>query len=184
MYNLNAPLIHNNDMKIQIIKQLFKEVLGYNEKEIIQFINTNFTCVIAKNLSLEQLQLILQPFYDNDIGVFITNINDNVIAYREAGINLVKNTPKKHYYDSPVVSRDHLVNPYTQKEKERQQNIQQNRVEQATKMYQNQPKCPTCQSTNISKIGTFGRMASVGFWGLASNKINKSFKCKNCGYTW
>ena len=46
------------------------------------------------------------------------------------------------------------------------------------------PKCPTCQSTNISKIGTLNRMASVGLFGLASSKIGKTHKCNNCGTTW
>lgn len=46
------------------------------------------------------------------------------------------------------------------------------------------PKCPTCQSTNIQKINGLERGVSVAAWGLFSKKINKSFKCKNCGYTW
>lgn len=48
----------------------------------------------------------------------------------------------------------------------------------------NIPKCPTCSSTNIQKIGTGERMASVIGLGLFSKKINKSWKCKNCGHTW
>ena len=46
------------------------------------------------------------------------------------------------------------------------------------------PKCPTCGSTNIRKISTGERMVSVGILGLFSKKINKSFKCGSCGYTW
>lgn len=48
----------------------------------------------------------------------------------------------------------------------------------------NKPKCPTCQSTNVQKIGTGERVVSVAMLGIFSKKINKSFKCKNCGYTW
>lgn len=48
----------------------------------------------------------------------------------------------------------------------------------------NVPKCPTCNSTNIKKISTGERVTSVAMLGLFSKKINKSFKCKNCGYTW
>lgn len=48
----------------------------------------------------------------------------------------------------------------------------------------NTPKCPTCGSTNIEKIGGLERGVSVAMWGLFSKKINKSFKCKSCGYTW
>ena len=48
----------------------------------------------------------------------------------------------------------------------------------------NTPKCPTCGSTNIKKIGTVNRAASVYAAGLASSKIGKQFECKNCGYKW
>ena len=46
------------------------------------------------------------------------------------------------------------------------------------------PKCPTCKSTNIRKIGTGERVASVVGLGLLSKKINKTWKCNNCGHTW
>ncbi|MDE6128732.1 MAG: hypothetical protein K2G16_06020 [Lachnospiraceae bacterium] len=49
---------------------------------------------------------------------------------------------------------------------------------------QNKPKCPTCSSTNVQKIGTGERAVSVAVLGIFSKKINKSFKCKNCGYAW
>lgn len=48
----------------------------------------------------------------------------------------------------------------------------------------NQPKCPTCGSTNIQKITGLERGISVATLGLFSKKINKSFKCNHCGYTW
>lgn len=46
------------------------------------------------------------------------------------------------------------------------------------------PKCPTCGSSSISKIGTINRMVSTGLFGLASSKIGKTHKCNNCGTTW
>ena len=46
------------------------------------------------------------------------------------------------------------------------------------------PKCPSCGSSNISKIGTVNRMISTGLFGLASSKIGKTHKCNNCGTTW
>lgn len=48
----------------------------------------------------------------------------------------------------------------------------------------NKPKCPTCGSTNIKKMGGIERGASIAAFGLFSKKINKTFKCSNCGYTW
>lgn len=49
---------------------------------------------------------------------------------------------------------------------------------------QNKPKCPTCRSTNIKSISGLNRGASIAMFGIFSKKINKSFECKNCGYTW
>lgn len=48
----------------------------------------------------------------------------------------------------------------------------------------NLPHCPTCGSTNISKIGSMERVGSVAIWGLFSKKINKTFKCNSCEHTW
>ena len=45
-------------------------------------------------------------------------------------------------------------------------------------------KCPSCGSTNISKIGIIDRAVSVGLVGLASSKIGKTHKCNHCGTTW
>ena len=46
------------------------------------------------------------------------------------------------------------------------------------------PRCPSCGSTNISKIGLVSRGVSALFLGLASSKIGSTHKCKNCGTTW
>ncbi len=44
--------------------------------------------------------------------------------------------------------------------------------------------CPTCGSTNIRKMGGVERGVSIAAFGIFSKKINKTFKCGNCGYTW
>lgn len=48
----------------------------------------------------------------------------------------------------------------------------------------NTPKCPTCGSINIRKMSGVERGASIVAFGVFSKKINKTFKCGNCGYTW
>lgn len=58
-------------------------------------------------------------------------------------------------------------------------------MEQMDKMYKvYRPKCPTCGSYNVHEIGWGERTLSVNLFGLGSKKINKSFECNNCGYTW
>lgn len=181
MYKLDAPIIHKNDEKIETIKKLFEEVFGYTSEEINQFIKSDFMCDVAMNLTIDQATLATKPFADNDINIYLETMDGKIISYHEAGIYHVHETPKQHYYDKPVVSREQLVDPFTQKEKERLQHIQQNRLEQIQK---NIPKCPTCQSTNISKISTTKRLFSTGLFGLASSDIGKTMKCNKCGYKW
>lgn len=48
----------------------------------------------------------------------------------------------------------------------------------------NSPKCPTCGSINIKPISGAERTVSVIGLGILSKKINKSYKCLNCKYTW
>lgn len=54
----------------------------------------------------------------------------------------------------------------------------------APEVVRNIPKCPTCGSTEIQQISGLERGASIIGLGIFSKKINKSFKCKVCGYTW
>ena len=61
------------------------------------------------------------------------------------------------------------------KQQEQMKNIEQK---------SNIPKCPHCQSTNIKPISGLNRGASIAMLGIFSKKINKSFECKHCGYTW
>lgn len=182
MYKLKSQIIMPNDTRIPAIKRCFKEILGYTEEEIAQFISSNFLCTVAKHLTLEQISLIAKPFKDYDaLIVFIVNEDTNrIVSYNEVGIHLTKESPKDHYYDQPVVSRDQLVDPFTQKEKERREILAQ----PDSAFYSNIPKCPTCQSTNIRKISGVERGASIFAFGLFSKKINKTFKCENCGMTW
>ena len=48
---------------------------------------------------------------------------------------------------------------------------------------QNMPKCPTCGSLNVRHISGGERVASIAAFGIFSKKINKTFKCGNCGCT-
>ena len=47
----------------------------------------------------------------------------------------------------------------------------------------NIPKCPICGSTNLKKLSFTNKAVSIGVFGLLSNKINKTWECKNCKST-
>lgn len=46
------------------------------------------------------------------------------------------------------------------------------------------PKCPTCSSTNITRISTTAKVINAGMFGLLGNKRKKTFHCNNCKYEW
>ena len=48
----------------------------------------------------------------------------------------------------------------------------------------NNVKCPTCGSTNTKKISGLSKAASVGLFGIFSQKVKHQFHCNNCGYEW
>lgn len=84
-------------------------------------------------------------------------------------------------------TKEQLMDEYVIRNKIKEQRLEQARIAQANAQAQellNKPKCPTCGSTNIKKIGGIERGASIVAFGLFSKKINKTFKCNNCGYTW
>lgn len=64
-----------------------------------------------------------------------------------------------------------------------QRKAQQKMIEkEQIEKQQNAPKCPICQSTNLSKITTVqkaGKIALFGIFGMGDN--GKTWKCNNCG---
>lgn len=45
-------------------------------------------------------------------------------------------------------------------------------------------KCPNCGHLGANKISTVKKSASVGVFGLASDKIGKTYECPCCKYIW
>ena len=177
--------------KTDIICPLLKEVLGYNDNEIEGFLNTLFFPPLAINLSNEEVRQIMQPFWDYDISVWAFEIDDNsrniilpdydtrYLTSKYFGV--VSQPPQEHYYDKPVVTRDKLIDPWhpptnnpnwvhpSLKSKIQIQNA-------------NIPKCPICQSTNLSKITIAKKAAKIALFGIFGMGDNgKTWKCNNCG---
>lgn len=186
-------MINSRQHDLLIVRKIFKEILGYTDKEIDYFEKTQFCCDVALNLTLEQAQQITQIFLDNDIQIYLEDQATNKSLYwqKDLGIIIPKNPPKSHYCDEPLVSRDHLVDAFTQQEKERQENIRQaqqearnNAIAKTNNTQSNKPKCPTCGSTNVHPISS-GKKA-LGFLtvGIFSSSFGKSYECENCKYKW
>ena len=88
-------------------------------------------------------------------------------------------------YDNSLFDREKYEKYHAQWEEEVEAKIEAHRrSDYGSAAAANAPKCPTCGSTNIERIGAVERGASVFTLGLFSKKINKTFKCNHCGYTW
>ena len=97
----------------------------------------------------------------------IDNVSDSDRQFLEAMIELKKNDPIE----------------YQLKMSQFKANLGQ-RESSKPKEEDNRPKCPTCGSTNLSKVSTMSKAGSVFMWGLFSQKVKKTWHCNNCKYEW
>ena len=45
-------------------------------------------------------------------------------------------------------------------------------------------KCPTCGSTDVTRIGASEKAVNIALFGLLGNKRKMQFHCNNCKYNW
>lgn len=87
-------------------------------------------------------------------------------------------------YGNPEFSLHHYNKRLKEEKRRDERSFYLNQQRAKNPPSENIPKCPTCGSTNVEKISTLNRAVSIGFLGLASDKIGKQFCCKDCGYKW
>lgn len=95
-------------------------------------------------------------------------------------LNQQKNKIEKVYKYCPKCHEARLVSCYISKCPTCKMML--NNCEQPQTSFK--PHCPTCNSTNISKISDLRRGIHGVAWGLLSNTARSQFECKNCGYKW
>ena len=165
---------------IKKITPLLKSILGYSDAEINLMIKNYFTRPLAKGLNEQQVKLIAQPFYDIDAPIIIReydsrgNTIEAAIPYYYEFFNLAKQSPKSHYYDEPVISREHLVAPDYVPSKPTIELKPQPTTPTIT--------CPYCKSTDCKKISGLSKAGGVALWGIfALGKTTKQWHCLSCG---
>lgn len=110
-----------------------------------------------------------------DCGCKLTDIdfpNDDFYVIRDISKSIQFLNAMINLYQTDIIEYELKMSQFRQQ------------VEGQKQAKDNRPKCPTCQSTNIAKIDGLERAGSIAVFGLFSKKINKTFKCKNCGHTW
>lgn len=100
------------------------------------------------------IELYYKPLY------FIGGKEKELEEYRKKGIAEIEESVARHIAESHA------------------------QFEATRQSQQHKPKCPTCSSYNVQRIGTMERGVSIAFLGLFSGKIAKTMKCKDCGYMW
>ena len=164
--------------KLDKINELLQEILGYTKSETSEMSKFRYTgnvsWYLTQNVTIEEAHLIAIPFNDWDIQTFlIDQQTQKCLTWNKVG-GLPPKNPKKHYYDEPIVSRDHLMDPFNPPQIERQP------VTTTTVAEDNFVKCPYCKSTKTRKISTASRVVSTGLFGLGSKKIGKQWHCNQC----
>ena len=97
---------------------------------------------------------------------------------------------RKSYKRIPETIREQYVynNPLFDKEKyearERAYQEWAERNKAGLNPLDNLPRCPTCGSTNLTRLSGVGLITMFGAFGVTDGNAGKTFRCNNCGYRW
>ncbi|MBE5948198.1 MAG: hypothetical protein E7261_04115 [Lachnospiraceae bacterium] len=172
MYQQEIPMLLTNKKEQSNAKWLLQEVLGYTQTEINEMEKRLFKGTIVQHISIDQALLIAKPFLENNVSLcLIDEEQDKLMDYSALGVKL--ETPKSHYYDQPIVSREHLINPFNQPAPVPITSL-------PPKSSTPTITCPYCKSTDTKKISAGSRWLSTGLFGLASGKVGKQWHCNKC----
>ena len=182
MYSLYAPMWDTDDILIKLLK----EVLGYTDDEIKFMESEWFRRNIVNNLTIEQAKKITEIFTDNDFQIYLNKGGglEDVIYWKDLGIKLNHEPPKKHYCDRPLVSREHLADLSIPKK------IDEPITEpimMKKSSYSSKPivTCPYCKSTNTKKITNTSKAVHTALFGIFSiGRNSKNYRCINCKSEW
>lgn len=157
---------------------------------------------IGLEKNLEKALELYKKAYENDIkdawfwvGECYEELKDygNALEVYEKSlakgeIGVYKKIGRLYEYGHGVERNENIAIEYYKKGAAAGDSAAKRKLSEIGNIYGNHVKpeitCPTCGSKNVSKISALSRGASIWAWGAFSNKINKTFKCENCGYTW
>lgn len=100
------------------------------------------------------------------------------------GIMTTEYIRQKYVFNDPRFSKAKFNERERKEEKDYQEFKERSKRDVAA--YYGHPTitCPTCGSTNTKKISGLSKAASVGLFGIFSQKVKHQFHCNSCGYEW
>ena len=104
--------------------------------------------------------------------------------FYKMGIMTTEYIRQKYVFNDPRFSKSKFNERERKEEKDYQEFKEQSKRDVAA--YSGHPTitCPTCGSTNTKKISGLSKAASVGLFGIFSQKVKHQFHCNSCGYEW
>ena len=85
---------------------------------------------------------------------------------------------EEYVYNNPLFAKE----KYEAREQADRERIERNKA--GLNPLDNLPKCPTCGSTNLSRLSGVGMITMFGGFGVTDGNAGKTFQCNNCGYRW
>ncbi len=162
-YNFQLQNIYDNIIKIGRLLIMSRIVVKCDkcngigicdsDSDLIHKANNCNGKLIQCHISCDDLNIISRIANDNDLFQAMINLKETDPIEYQLKINQFKTQVQQ------------------------QENVQKQQIEQS------KVHCPYCNSVNVKKISSTERVASVAMMGIFSKKINKSFKCSNCGGT-
>jgi len=136
-----------------------------------------YICINAPQDYNEKLDMLICPFCNNKLIDTGLPVDDIHLIGKASGWNRQLLDAMIELHNKDILEYQLKLNQF-RLQKEEADRIFEQELEDA------RPHCPHCHSKNIKSISALNRGASIAVWGIFSKKINKSFECKSCGYTW
>lgn len=134
-------------------------------------------CKRCGHIEMWQKELIPVCEYCNSELVDTEYILQDVLEHGEIKPEIRKAIFEKYIKNSPLYSEE-AVKDREEKESRESMNLPSSYKTKDG----NTPKCPICQSTNLSKITTTSKAGKIALFGIfGAGDLGKTWKCNNCG---
>ena len=132
-------------------------------------------CKRCGHIEMWQKELIPVCEYCNSELVDTEYILQDVLEHGEIKPEIRKAIFEKYIKNSPSYSEEAV------KDREEKENRESINLPSSYKP-KNIPKCPICQSTNLSKITNTRKAGKIALFGIfGAGDLGKTWKCNNCG---
>lgn len=137
---------------------------------------------------MSETRIILCPNCGHLKDTIIDNNEDKFCPYCNTKTRVTDLTPNNFYNMTSTEKSNYIISESTRKLNGQKYDgtawSKRADIERQRSSSQPQIKCPTCSSTNVSRISTTAKVANIAMFGLLGQKRKHQFKCNSCRYEW